>query len=82
MQNHPNPFNPVTVISYQLPAIGTVSVKVYDIFGRDVKTLVNETNIAGTYNVQFDATNLASGVYFYRLTTEYFSQTKRMLLIK
>jgi L-ascorbate metabolism protein UlaG (beta-lactamase superfamily) len=81
-QNYPNPFNPVTVISYQLPAVSNVILKVYDVFGREVTTLVNEKKPAGSYNVQFNASRMASGVYFYRLTTESFSQVKKMLLIK
>jgi photosystem II stability/assembly factor-like uncharacterized protein len=81
-QNYPNPFNPVTQIEYAIPVNSLVTVKVYDVMGREVSTLVNETKPAGNYQVQFDASNLNSGVYFYTLTTEGFSETKKMLLIK
>jgi hypothetical protein len=81
-QNYPNPFNPSTVISYQLPAGSFVTLKVYDILGREVATLVNEVKPPGTYTVRFDASGLASGVYVYRLTAGDFVQTCKMLVIK
>jgi len=83
-QNYPNPFNPETVISYQLAVNSFVSLKIYDILGREVATLVNEFQQAGIYNSQFSIHNsqLSSGVYFYRLQTGDFIQTKKMLLIK
>lgn len=83
-QNHPNPFNPVTVISYQIPQSGSVTLKVYDVLGREVVTLVNEFQIAGTYNLKLNAENynLSSGVYYYRLTSEGLSKTKKIILIK
>jgi len=81
-QNYPNPFNPTTAISYQLPAVSFVTLKVYDVLGREVVTLVNEKEAPGEYTVQFDASKLASGVYFYRLTTERFTHTRKMLLMK
>ena len=81
-QNYPNPFNPTTVISYQLPASGHVSLKVYDVLGREVATLVNENKPAGNYTAQFNASKLVSGVYFYRIDTDNFVQTKKMVLIK
>jgi photosystem II stability/assembly factor-like uncharacterized protein len=81
-QNHPNPFNPTTLINYQLPITGHVILKIYDMLGKEVAKLVDEEKIAGDYKVTFNGTNLSSGVYFYRLTTGYFSQTKKMLLLK
>ena len=81
-QNYPNPFNPATIISYQLSAISNVTLKVYDILGREIKTLVNQRQNAGTYHVSFDATGLSSGVYFYRIVAGGFSETKKLLLLK
>jgi len=81
-QNYPNPFNPSTTISYQLPAVSHVALKVYDALGREVATLVNEVKWAGSYEVKFDASNLPSGVYFYRLTAGNFVATKKLLLVK
>jgi hypothetical protein len=83
MQNYPNPFNPQTTITYSLPGSSNVTLKVYDIVGREIETLMhNERKTAGTYIVSFDAANLPSGVYFYRLQTEKFLETKKMILIK
>jgi hypothetical protein len=81
-QNYPNPFNPATTINYQLPERSQVTIKVFDILGREVATLVNEEKPAGKYNVEFNASDLSSGVYFYQLKTNLFIQTKKMLLIK
>ena len=81
-QNYPNPFNPVTQIKYDLPKQGFVTLKVFDILGREVSKLVNETKSPGTYLVDFDGTNLASGVYFYKLEVNGYSDIKRMMLIK
>ena len=85
-QNYPNPFNPVTSIDYNLPFTGTVSLKIYDINGREIVTLVNETQTAGYYTVQFDASKFASGIYIYQITTDdgqdNFEMTKRMILVK
>ena len=81
-QNYPNPFNPTTTIRYQLPQSATVSLKIYDVLGREVQTLVNERQAAGQYSVPFNADGLASGVYFYRLQAGSFVQTKKMMLIK
>jgi Secretion system C-terminal sorting domain len=81
-QNYPNPFNPSTVISYQLPVNSHVVLKVYDILGREVATLVNEREQAGTHGVKFDGANLPSGVYFYRLATQGFVRTMKMILLK
>ena len=81
-QNYPNPFNPVTKISFALPTQGFVSLKIYDITGREIKTLVNEIKQAGYYTVNFNSSNLSSGVYFYRIQSGDFVQTKRMVLLK
>ncbi len=81
-QNYPNPFNPTTNITYILPKNERVSLKVYDILGREVATLVNEVKAAGAYTVPFNASNLASGVYFYKLQAGAFTQTKKMMLVK
>jgi subtilisin-like proprotein convertase family protein len=81
-QNYPNPFNPVTTIKYGLPKYGNTKLVVYDITGRVVKTLVNEFKDAGTYEVTFDASNFASGVYFYTLESGTYKETKKMLLVK
>lgn len=83
-QNYPNPFNPSTVISYQLPVGSFVTLKVFDILGREVATLVNEYQQAGTHNSTFSTLNsaLTSGVYFYTLTTPNFTATKKLVLIK
>ncbi|MBS1513821.1 MAG: T9SS type A sorting domain-containing protein [Bacteroidetes bacterium] len=81
-QNYPNPFNPATVISYRLPAAGSVSLIVYDALGNEVSTLVNEKQNAGSYSVEFNAASLPSGIYFYKLVTEKFSETKKMVLVK
>ncbi|MCL4548440.1 MAG: T9SS type A sorting domain-containing protein [Bacteroidetes bacterium] len=80
--NYPNPFNPSTTIKYQLPQDGFVSLKVYDMLGREVANLVNELKKAGTYEVSFDAHNLASGVYVYTIRVHDFVQSKKMVLLK
>ena len=81
-QNYPNPFNPTTVISYQLAVNSFVSLKVSDMLGRDVATLVNEKKDAGSYTVPFDGSRLSSGMYLCRLIAGGFVQTRRMLLVK
>jgi len=81
-QNYPNPFNPSTVINYQLPIDGFVTLIIYDILGREVKTLVNEYKPQGKYTVSFDGSKLASGIYFYQLRTGNFVSTKKMLMVK
>ena len=81
MQNFPNPFNPITTIHYELPKATKVSLKVYDVLGREVATLAHDYLRAGYYQVQWNA-NVASGIYFYRLQTEEFVETKKMILLK
>jgi tetratricopeptide (TPR) repeat protein len=81
-QNYPNPFNPVTTINYDLPKEGLSKLKVYDITGKEIFTLVNEFKAAGSYQVQFDGTKFSSGVYFYRIEAGSFIETKRMVLVK
>ncbi len=81
-QNYPNPFNPATTIEYELPSSAHVQLRVYDLLGREVTTLVNEVQTAGYHSVVFDASKLASGVYFYSLEAGKFTQTRRMLLIR
>ena len=81
-QNYPNPFNPETVINYQLPVNSKVSLKVYDVLGNEVATLVNEEKPAGKYQVNFKGSNHASGVYFYKLTAGTFSETRKFVLLK
>ncbi len=81
-QNYPNPFNPVTTINYYIPLQGNVSLKVYDITGKEAAGLVNENQKAGRHSVQFNAAGLASGVYIYKLTTDNFSASKKLLLLK
>lgn len=81
-QNYPNPFNPTTTIQYQLPQDSKVILKVYDILGSEVAALVNEEQEAGYKEVKFDAINIASGIYVYRLQAGDFISTKKMLLVK
>lgn len=81
-QNYPNPFNPTTVIEYSLPKSGAVTLAVYDILGREVSSLVNENQLAGSYKVEFNANKLASGIYFYQIRSGNFISTKRMVLLK
>jgi hypothetical protein len=81
-QNYPNPFNPTTTIEYALPQAAMVSLKIYDILGREVQTLVNEPKSAGFYAATFDASRLSSGTYFYKLVAGSFVQTKKMVLVK
>ena len=81
-QNYPNPFNPSTAINYSIPEAGNVELKVYDILGNEVATLVNEAEESGNHTVLFDASKFASGVYIYTLRTNNFVQTRKMLMIK
>jgi hypothetical protein len=90
-QNYPNPFNPVTKIRFEIPPLNLplsggererVMIKIYNILGREIATLINEQLQPGVYEVTWDGTNYPSGVYFYRLTTKDFSQTRKMVLLK
>jgi len=81
-QNYPNPFNPVTNVEFEISKIGFVSLKVYDLLGKEVLTLVNENKQPGNYSVSFDGSNFASGIYFYKLEAGDFVQTRRMMLLK
>jgi len=81
-QNYPNPFNPVTKIKYDIPLNGNVSIKIYDINGRLINTLINEYKTAGRYEIDFNGKNLSSGVYYYKIESGNFSQVRKMILIK
>jgi hypothetical protein len=81
-QNYPNPFNPVTRINYEIPVQGYVSLRIYDVLGRQIKELVNEIKSRGTYSIDYDASGLSSGIYLYRLECNGYINTKRMILIK
>jgi len=81
-QNYPNPFNPTTTIRFCVGTYGHTSLRVFDVQGREVATLVNEEKDAGSYQVQFDGTGLSSGVYYYRLQAGGFSLTKKLLLLR
>jgi len=82
LQNYPNPFNPSTVIRYTIPETGFVKLKILNILGQEIRTLVNATQTAGEYKITFNAQNLSAGVYFYRLETGTFTQTKKLILLK
>lgn len=81
-QNYPNPFNPSTTINYQLPIAGNVKISIYDALGKNVGTLVNKSQNAGNYNIEWNAANLPSGVYIYKIEAGSFTSTKKMMLIK
>jgi hypothetical protein len=81
-QNYPNPFNPSTKIQYSMPEEGYVTLKVFDMLGREVKTLVSENEKSGNYEVNFDASGIASGIYFYKLQVNNFIESKKMFLMK
>ncbi len=79
---YPNPFNSSTIIGYQIPGSGLVTLKIYDAVGKEVTTIVNEVKQAGNYKVSFTAEDLPSGIYFYKLQANNFAQTKKMILLK
>jgi hypothetical protein len=81
-QNFPNPFNPTTTIKYQIPEMSFVSLKVYDVLGNEIVTLINEEKPIGSYEVEFDASSLSSGVYSYKIQAGNFIETKKMILLK
>ncbi len=81
-QNYPNPFNPITNVKFSILNSGNVKIVVYDVMGREVQTLVNGRLQPGTYETSFDGSMLNSGVYFYKMVTDGYTETKRMLLIK
>ncbi|RKY93585.1 MAG: hypothetical protein DRQ01_04420, partial [Ignavibacteriae bacterium] len=81
-QNYPNPFNPTTTIKFQIPELSFVTLKVYDVLGSEITTLVSEEKTMGRYEVEFNAITLPSGIYFYRLQAGDFVETKKMMLLK
>ncbi len=81
-QNYPNPFNPTTIIRYEIPQTSKVEMKIFDVLGREVETLVNDIKLPGQYEVNFNGVNLASGVYFYRIEAGDFVLTKKMILLR
>jgi len=82
MQNFPNPFNPSTKIKFSVPEQGIVQIKVFNVLGKEIKTLLNDYRRAGKYEVVFDAGNLPSGIYFYRIVSGKYKETKKMILLK
>jgi hypothetical protein len=81
-QNYPNPFNSATTFQYGLPLSSHVTIEIYDIQGRKIETLINENQNAGFHKIDWDATDYASGIYFYKIETDNFNESKRMLLLK
>ena len=81
-QNYPNPFNPSTTIKYQIPELSFVTLKVYDVLGNEITTLVSDEKTVGNHQVDFDAFSLSSGVYFYQLKAGSFIEAKKMVLMK
>jgi hypothetical protein len=81
-QNYPNPFNPVTSIAYSIPKSGPVKLTIYDMLGREVAVLVNEFKQAGSFSVDFDASELSSGAYLYKIEAGDFRDSKKMMLVK
>lgn len=80
--NYPNPFNPSTTIRYSIPEASFTSIKIYDVIGNEISTLVNESKLAGTYEVEFNASDLSSGIYYYNIQAGSFNETKKMILMK
>ena len=81
-QNYPNPFNPVTKIKFQIPVAGFVQLKIFDVLGREISTLLNKELVQGSREVEWDASAYPGGVYYYRIVTDKFTETKKMILIK
>jgi hypothetical protein len=81
-QNYPNPFNPTTKIKYSIPSSENVEIKIFDVLGNEIINLVNDYKSAGTYEIKFDANNLSSGIYFYRIISGKYLETKKMLLLR
>ena len=81
-QNYPNPFNPSTIIKYQIPADSFVQLKIYDILGSEISTLINQRQPSGIYEIEFNNTNIASGMYFDKLSVGKLTETKKMILMK
>jgi glucuronoarabinoxylan endo-1,4-beta-xylanase len=81
-QNHPNPFNPTTVVNYQVPEQSHVTIKVYDILGKEIAELVNTRKEAGFYSLNFDASNLSSGTYIYRMEAGKYIESRKMIVLK
>ena len=81
-QNYPNPFNPTTIISFNLPVRAHVSLKVYDLIGHEVATIVNEPMAAGSHSAAWNAASLQSGIYFYMLNAGSYTETKKLVLLK
>jgi len=81
-QNYPNPFNPSTTIAFDVPSVGHVQLRIFDLLGREVASLLNEQRNAGRYHVEWDASRFSSGVYFYRIESGEFKQTKKLMLVK
>lgn len=81
-QNFPNPFNPATKIRFDVPKAENVSIKIYDMLGKEIETLVNQNLQPGIYETDWDATKVSSGIYYYRIITEKYTETRKMVLIK
>ena len=81
-QNYPNPFNPTTNISYSISQRSFVTLKIYDVLGNEITTLINKEMQSGSYEVEFDASNLPSGIYFYQIRAGAFVDTKKLILLK
>jgi len=81
-QNFPSPFNPTTTVKYQIPEISFVTLNIYDVLGNEIASLVNEEKPAGNFEVEFNATDLSSGIYYYKLVAGNFVDVKKMLLLK
>jgi len=81
-QNYPNPFNPITTIKWYSPVSCTQTLRIFDVLGNEVKTLVDEERAEGNYEIEFDASSFSSGIYFYQLKAGSFIQTRKMILIK